>query len=82
MEQNLKKTAPTLRYNINAKLHLLTATARSNAKKKILFQTGVAKSTFSRWCNLTNLDNADIPATALLKIADILNVDLKDLINE
>lgn len=83
MEQKqLKKQPPRLRYNINAYLLALTPIVRSKVKARIQKKCGnISKSTLSRWCNLTTTDGADIPATALLTIADALNVEFKDLIN-
>lgn len=84
MEQKqLKNPPPKLRYNINTYLLALTPIVRSKVKAKIQRKCGnISKSTLSRWCNLTQTDSADIPATALLTIADVLNVEFKALINE
>ena len=86
MEQKLTKRAPKppkLRYNINSYLLAMTPLVRSKVKQRIMRKcNGISKSTLSRWCNLTTEDHADIPAMSLLHIADILNVEISDLIND
>jgi len=77
---NKQPPTPKLRYTINAYLMALPAGRRAIVKRKIRKQcNGIAESTLSRWINLTQTDSADIPASALVQIADILNVDIEDL---
>lgn len=51
-------------------------------KLKIPVVLKITRQTFSRWCNLHINDANDIPALQLFKIANILQVEPKDLLNE
>jgi transcriptional regulator with XRE-family HTH domain len=50
---------------------------KKKTSKWLSEQLGITPSTVSKWC--TNTSQPDLPT--LIKIASILNVDIKDLLN-
>ena len=50
---------------------------KKKTSKWLSEQPGITPSTVSKWC--TNTSQPDLPT--LIKIASILNVDIKDLLN-